>query len=520
MKKMLKSFLCMVCTLAIIVSCVSTVFATFEDVTFDLKSLGVLEDINENANMDENLTRGEFAQLVVNAMGYNEIAETMRGKGYFADTSNTPYVGAINLLYELNILSGTGANTFGPDDYVTYAQVGKIMVNVLGYSNIVKNSDLNSYFYQAGVLGIYDNVNSAGEYVTRRDGYVMIHNSLNVDIMTQNFGMFGTGSYEVVEGNTLKSYLQTAQHHKLTKMKGVVTADCVSYLYTGINKNKTNMIEIDGKTYKCNFEVPRGLVGMDVDFYVEYNSESDALITSIAPSDRNKVVEFALEDFISTSDNVLKYNENDNDVKIKYSQTTKMMYNNRRDLTITPSSIGNYKDGTVRLIDNNDDEVYDVIYITQYKDAIVERVYADNKQIYFAYNMTIDGARYLLLDDEEYIINITDSEGKVLAVENIPEDCVLSISKSKDGEVISAVVSDKKVTGEIKLIDEDYVTIGTDVYLCGEGVVPTLGKHVDAYINFRGEIVYFEETVSYDNYAYVLQNSVSTKGFDEVKSHF
>ena len=39
--------------------------------------------------------------------------------------------------------------------------------------------------------------------------------------MTENFGMFGSGSYEVVEGNTLKSYLHTAQHNQLTKYTGV-----------------------------------------------------------------------------------------------------------------------------------------------------------------------------------------------------------------------------------------------------------------------------------------------------------
>ena len=517
MKKLLKSLGCIVCVFAIMLTCFTTVFASVDDVVFDLKSLGVLEGIEDNSNMDEYVTRSEFAKLVVNTMGYSEIAETMKDKGYFADVNNTPYVGAINLLYELNVLSGTGANTFSPDGYVTYAQVGKIMVNVLGYSNIVKNGDLNSYYYQAGVLGVYDNTDTTTEYVTRKDIYTILHNCLNIDLMTENFGMFGTGSYQVMEGNTLKSYLKTAQHHKLTKMKGVVTADSVTYMYTEIAKNKTNVIEIDGQIYKCNFEVPRGLVGMAVDFYVEYSSDSNPVVVSMTASDINNVVEFDLDDFISASDNVLKYNVNDNDVKIKYSQTTKMMYNNRRDLTITPASIGNIEDGTVRLIDNNEDEIFDVIYITQYKDVIVERVYSDNNQIYFAYNMTIDGARYLSLDDEEYVINITNSEGKVLGVEDIAEDCVLSIAKSNDGEIINVIVSDKKVTGEIKVIDDDYVTIGTDVYRCSDGVVPTLGKHIDAYINFKGEIIYLEETVSYDNYAYVLQSSVSKNGFDEIK---
>jgi len=513
MKRISKMLVCIMCIFALALPTV--VFADVNDVMFDLESLGVLENIENTTDMDSYMTRGEFAQLVVNAMGHNETAKTMENVSYFTDCANSPYIGAINLLYESKIISGSGDGKFNPEEYVTYYQVAKFTVNALGYSNIVRNTELSSYYYLASTIGVFDNVNSSGEYVTRRDGFVMIDNCLDVDLMTQNFGMFGTGSFEVVEGNSLRTYLATAQHHRLTKKSGIVTADCVTYLYNGIAKNKTNLIEIDGVAYKYNFDVPRGLVGVSVDFYVEYTDGENGVITSINPTSENTVAEFALEDFNGASGGVLKYLVNDKDVKIKYDDTTKMLYNNRRDHSITPEDIGNFKDGTVRAIDNNEDEVYDVMYITCYTDAIVEKVYTETKQIFFANSQVVFGARYISLDDEEIIVSIIDGEGNALSLENIAKDNVISIAKSKDNEVVTVVVSDKKVTGTIKVIDEEYVTIDTDVYV--SNVPAELGKHVEAYVNFRNEIVYMEETVSYDNYAYVLAASDAANDFKDTK---
>lgn len=517
LKRFSKAILCIVCIVALVVPTIGTVSASMDDVIFDLTSLGVLEGMSNTDKLDEYMPRGEFAQLVVNAMGYNQVATTMTDRGYFTDCASSPYLGAINLLYESKVLSGTGTGIFGPDSNLTYPQVGKIMVNVLGYSNIVRNTDLSSYYYQASILGVYDDVNSSGDYVTRRDAYIMVRNCLDIDLMTQNFGMFGTGSFEVVEGNTLKSFLATAISHRLTKLKGVVTADCVTYLYNGMDKKKTNVIEIDGVVYKCNFEVPRGLVGMAVDFYVGYGEDANGVITSITTNDKNTVVEFDLADYLGASAGVLKYNNNDNTLKIRYNDTTKMIYNNRRERAYTPASIGNYKDGVVKAIDNNEDEVFDVIYISQYDDAIVERVYAESKQIYFANNQVLDGKKYLSVDDKDIIVSITDAEGNPVTLEEIPLDSVISISKSNDKKVITVVVSEAKTSGVVKLIDDEYVTIETDVYVFKKGVTPELGKFVNAYINFMGEIVYLDVTASYDNYAYVLQANTGSTALSDVK---
>ena len=499
-----------------IIPSVGTVSASINDIMFDLTSLGVLEEADKNLPLEENMTRAEFANLVVNAMGYGEMAQTLVNRGYFSDLGASPYVGEINLLYELNILSGTGEGTFGPDSLVTYPQVGKIMVNVLGYSNIVNNKDLSSYYYQASILGVYNDVDTTKQYVTREAAYIMIRNCLEIDIMTVAFNMFGSGSYAVQEGNTLKSFLQTAEHHNLIKLRGVVTGDSTTYIYEEFSKNKSNLIEIDGTVYKCSFEVPRGLVGMAVDFYVEYTDDSSGVIASISPSDKNMVVDFNLLDLAGVTADEVKYMVDDNIKDFKYNVSTKLIYNGRRDLNGKPSDILNYKNGTVKAIDNNEDEIFDIIYVYEYKDAIVERLYTETKQVYFANNRVVNGAKYVSLDDEELLVTIADTNGTPVAFEEIPEDSVISFAKSKDNKVITAVISDKKVTGKVNIIEDDYATIGTDVLRFNSEVNLTLGKNVTAYVNFMDMIVFADETVTYDNYAYVLKVS-GASGLKEAK---
>lgn len=516
MKKIAKMLLCIMCIMSMVIPVLNPVSASMNDVIFDLTSLGVLDDEDAGLPLDEDVTRAEFAHFIVNTMGYGDMAQTMVDKGYFSDLGSTPYVGEINLLYELKILSGTAEGMFSPDAYVTYPQVGKIMVNVLGYSSIVKDKELNSYYYLAGMLGVFDDVSTTEGVVKRSDAYVIIRNCLDIDVMSANFNMFGTDSYDIQEGKTLKSNLQKVQQDKLVKMKGIVTGDCETYIYEEYGINKTKIIEIDGITYKCNFDVPSGLVGMAVDFYVANNDESGQFITSIAPSDKNSKIEFNLMNLGDVTADEIRYYENDVEKKFKYNEITKVIYNGRRDFGSEISEIENYENGTLRAIDNNEDGIYDIIYVYEYNDVIVKRLYNETKQVYFDKNQVIDGARYVSFDDEDAIVKITDLNGNVVNFEDIPIDSVLSFAKSKDNKIITAIISDKKIIGKVNIIEDDYVTIGTDVVKCSPAVSVELGKYVEAYVNFMDVLVYADETVSYENYGYVLTVSAGN-GFDNAK---
>ena len=190
-KRFLKTVLSLLCVFTLVVSSVCTVTADYDDVMFDLTSLGVLKGVEVNSDVNAHITRAEFSQLVVNLLGYGNVADTFEDAGVFADISDSKYKSAINLLYDLNIISGTGKNTFSPESKLTYQQVGKFMVNVLGYSKIVKGTDLNSYFMLAGSIGVFANVDVTKANVSWYDALIIAHNALGIDLMTKDFGMIG-----------------------------------------------------------------------------------------------------------------------------------------------------------------------------------------------------------------------------------------------------------------------------------------------------------------------------------------
>ncbi|MEE1042987.1 MAG: S-layer homology domain-containing protein, partial [Clostridia bacterium] len=294
-RRFLKTVLSMLCVFTIALGCVCTVSADEKNVMFDLTSLGILEGMEVSEEIyGTNITRAEFSQLVVNLLGYTELAKEYENKGVFADISDCEYKGAINLLYELKVISGTGANTFSPDSTLTYQQVGKFIVNILGYANIVNSTELAAYSMLAGSLGVYKDVDSSGVYVTWKDALIMIHNALDIDIMTKNFGMIGN-NYHVVEGKTIRTSLATTAGQVLKRYKGIVTADATTYLYQAHPNMKSNQVEINGKIYKCNFDVPSGLVGMEVNFYVDYTEDKTGVVTSIDSTSKNTVTKFSLD---------------------------------------------------------------------------------------------------------------------------------------------------------------------------------------------------------------------------------
>ena len=69
-KRILKIVLSMLCIFALLIANVSMVSADYDDVMFDLTSLGVLDGVKVNSDLNANITRAEFSQLVVNLLGY------------------------------------------------------------------------------------------------------------------------------------------------------------------------------------------------------------------------------------------------------------------------------------------------------------------------------------------------------------------------------------------------------------------------------------------------------------------
>ena len=100
-----------------------------------LSALGLLKGYEDNTfKPDGDITRAEFAAVVVRAKGQEETAQSSQGDTIFEDVPGNFWgSGYINVATSLGIINGYGDGKFGPDDKVTYEQAVKMVVCALRY---------------------------------------------------------------------------------------------------------------------------------------------------------------------------------------------------------------------------------------------------------------------------------------------------------------------------------------------------------------------------------------------------
>ena len=147
----MKKVLSLVLAIAMVLSSMSFAFgATFTDVPEDndyqeaietLKALGVIDGYDDGTfKPEKTVTRAEMAKLMVQLLGYGDVVSGQ--KSNFSDTQGHWADQWIALAAGRGIVVGTGAGKFNPDGIVTYDQVLTMLVRGLGYtdtSNELKN---------------------------------------------------------------------------------------------------------------------------------------------------------------------------------------------------------------------------------------------------------------------------------------------------------------------------------------------------------------------------------------------
>jgi len=508
--------LCAILTVVMLIASTPVSFA--QDVNFDLASLGITSKINMDRDMNGPVRRDEFAQMVICLLGYEGISPVE--ETIFTDIEDSQYKDAINLLYQMKYISGSSDNTYSPSNYIRYAEACKILVDALGYTIMVSGNKLDNYTYVAGEIGITKGVSFAYEYASMNDILRMLFNCLDIDRMTKVIIGGNTVSFEIAEGNTLRKQL-TMGANEIVKLEGVVTADRSTYIHGQVPSIKSTQIEINDKVYNFDGVAPSGLVGQNVEIFCKKIGDN-YIVTSINPTKDNIVVEYSSDDIIAVSGNVVNVEvENGSKKKYKVNNDTIYVYNLRPDREFVVSDLKALDDTDVLMIDNNDDEVYDVVYLTKYSDAVIERTYAENYRVYFKEGYKLDGHKYIDLDPtEKYVyITLTHADGSVADFSELKEDTVLSVAYSKNGDVRCAVIGGETVNGIIETRDEYDVVIGGKAY---EYNIPAndlqIGKDVIVTLNFKGQIVMVEYTEGADNYAYVYKIQNASNGFGYAKA--
>ncbi|MBQ7573889.1 MAG: S-layer homology domain-containing protein [Clostridia bacterium] len=475
-----------------------------------MESFGIMKGTPDGGlETEREITRSEFATVLIRVSSLESVAEAMRTEKLFTDITEdywaTPYV---NFACGLGLMIGVGQNKFDPDSYVTYEQVVKSLICALGYGAVIKPAEDDSTWYtpymeQAVRLGLLKDVNSdfsIGKPLKRGQVALLLDNALDIDIMEQQ-----GESYVVSKGTTLLDGIYDGGKHT-----GVVEATHESSLY-GDEILSENEVIIDGLRYKTGNTDVADYLGYRVDFYGN-DDDGDGVLGSVALSRKNETMKLSGRDVESSTATELKYlDENDRKKSVKLSDTFRVVCN-KKAYNGYDKEIFSWPNADFILIDNDADGYYDVAKLTLSEVHQVDHVNVYNNKIYLKDSLTT-GSNVIDLDEEaETEYTLKNYRGETISISDIDEEAFLEVYVSPDEKNFDIIKLDQKVRGEISSIykNSEYIVIGSSeyrVYSTKTGLFTDIsqvrvGSYCEAVINTEGEVVDVDTDVKQGNLKY------------------
>ena len=507
-----------------------------------LSAFGIINGYEDGTfGPDKDVTRAEFATMLMRAMASAGIGSTDAAGTPFTDISGHWGISDIRTAYDLGIINGMTPTTFEPNSNVTYEQAFKMVVCALNYggqSEAIYNSMVATnpsipwyygYMQTARTLGLTDDISVVnGQPAKRAHIAQMIYNALDVNMLEKIEVAGGEAMYMESNQNWLKDKL------KVTRVQGELLADESNTIssdgatarpgYALLTDNSTNT----KNSIKKNGISLDGLLGKSVEYY--YKTDIDgikSLVLIYSKSGSNTSLKIDASNIDRITGNYadgynVSYYESATDIKaktLKVSPKPIISFNGEVRTDVSVSEL-NIEAGTLEFISNGGD--YNKINVEAFETYVVKSVNKTDKYIVDIFRPS--GSNTLYLDDEasDYVINIKNASGSSIGINNISQYNVLTVKKGKGNAnrtSIDVVVSNKNVSGSIKEIDVDFINInGTEypisAYLdkYGNGALDTfkVGDTCKAYLDKDGKITYITKTASNSSFfGYIGAASVS-----------
>lgn len=161
------------------------------------------------------------------------------------------------------------------------------------------------------------------------------------------------------------------------------------------------------------------------------------------------------------------------------------------------------KAGNIILLDTNKDNKYDIVFVMNYENIVVEEVTSTHK-IVDKY-----GKPSLKLDPEDTSILYSMKMGlESLETEDLKEYDVLSVAASTDKELYDIIVTRKSVSGKVTEKDEDGVVINGEHYKVAANYTETVSMGTEGvfYLDAEGKIAAVDTAATISgNYAYLIR---------------
>lgn len=177
--------LCLLCTTSVFPASASSDAVSDEVITQVIGALGIMTgDENGDLNLSDNVTRAEFARMLVAASSYKDKVSAVSNVSPFRDVPYTHWAAAyVKTAVEQGWLTGYLDGTYHPEQNITLEEADTGVLKLLGYST----TDFSgAYPYGqlslANSLGLNDRISaSQGDTMTRQDMMYLFYNLLSAD---------------------------------------------------------------------------------------------------------------------------------------------------------------------------------------------------------------------------------------------------------------------------------------------------------------------------------------------------
>jgi len=156
-----------------------------------IQALGIITgDENGNLNLSDNVTRAQFAKMMVAASSYKDTVSSTASASPFKDVKYTHWAASyVQAAVSAGWVTGYTDGTYRPENYVTLEEAVSAILKMLGY----ETSDFIGAFPDAqlakyAALGLDENISKTeGEYLTRQDCMNLFYNLMGTKTTSGNY---------------------------------------------------------------------------------------------------------------------------------------------------------------------------------------------------------------------------------------------------------------------------------------------------------------------------------------------
>ena len=429
----------------------------YEEAAEILGALGIMVGDAESGlfRPNDNILRSEMAKVSVYSAGLEDVAKGLTGPTKFPDVVSNHWAnGAINVADQQGMVIGDDVGTFRPDDNVLFQEAVTIMVRTLGYEPKAAASGgyPTGYMVTASSIQLLKGISANGaEPAKRGDIAQLVFNALTINMMEQK-GFGNNITYEETDKTLLFDRLNVEKGYGQIK----------STSETGLDGNATTdgKIMINDNIFTEGHTTAKEHLGYNVVYYARIDSNSDEkTLILIRPQDnKNKTLKIDAENISAINgegdkDKTITYWENKNANTTKNATIVAnpvYILNGKYSNSITPERL-KIQTGNIILLDTDMNSVYDIVFINELKNLVVNTVSTVTGRITDKYN----GSSLLLDPEDESVDYSIILDGYSYELKDLKEWDVISYTISEDKLLIKAYVSKDSIFGTVTQITDD-----------------------------------------------------------------